>query len=86
MAENKKPEGHGRGQACIRPASADRPGPQVPGPRGQEIREGQPLCRHGCGLHLAGACPRRQAVSHEAYFFRTGTCKYQCQDDRSGFQ
>lgn len=31
------------------------PGSEVPGPGGEEVRERQPLRRHGRGLHLAGA-------------------------------
>ena len=33
----------------------DGPGSEVPGPGGEEVRERQPLRRHGRGLHLAGA-------------------------------
>ena len=44
----------------VRPAADDRPRPEVPGPGGEEVREGQPLRRHGRGLHLAGARPGRQ--------------------------
>ena len=39
-----------------------RPRPEVPGSRGEEVREGQSLCRYGRGLHLAGACSGRKAV------------------------
>ena len=40
---------------ATRPAAADGPGSEVPGPGGEEVRERQPLRRHGRGLHLAGA-------------------------------
>ena len=36
-------------QARLRPAPAHRPRPEEPGPRGEEDREGQSLCRHGRG-------------------------------------
>ena len=35
----------------------------LPRPRGEEVREGQPVRRHGCGHHLAGAGAGRKAVS-----------------------
>lgn len=39
------------------------PRPALPRSRGEEVREGQSLRRHGCGQHLAGAGAVRKAVS-----------------------
>ena len=37
-------------------------------------------------IAVVGRGMKSHAWNSGTYFFRTGTCKYQCQDDRSGFQ
>ena len=44
----------------VRAAAADGSRPEVPGPGGEEVREGQPVRSHGRGLHLAGAGSGRE--------------------------